>query len=138
MYDSCVITVYFEDPFWVGLYERWEGEGYSACKVTFGAEPRDCQVYELLLSRWRELQFSPALPQKRMERDRLNPRRARREAGRSLSVPPTGTKAQEAIKLLRAEGKEGRRERGREERQAEEERRFLLRREKKKQKHKGR
>lgn len=135
--DTCTFTVYFEDPFWVGLYEREEGGGYSVCKHTFGAEPRDYQVYEVLLSHWRELEFSPALPSKRAERLRTNPKRARKEAARALSGPSVGTKAQEAIKLQRAEGKEARREKAREAREAEEERKFNLRQEKKKQKHRG-
>ena len=68
----------------------------------------------------------------------VNPRRARREARKLLSGPPAGTKAQEAVKLQRVQGKEARRKQGREERLAEEERRFLLRQEKRKQKHRGR
>ena len=36
------LTVFFEDPFWVGVFERIESGRLSVCKVTFGAEPRDC------------------------------------------------------------------------------------------------
>lgn len=32
------LTVYFEDPFWVGVFERIENGKLSAAKVTFGAE----------------------------------------------------------------------------------------------------
>ena len=35
------LTVYFEDPFWVGVLERIEDGALSVCKVTFGAEPKD-------------------------------------------------------------------------------------------------
>lgn len=34
------LTVFFEDPFWVGVFEYVEGSRLSASKVTFGAEPR--------------------------------------------------------------------------------------------------
>ena len=34
--DRCALTVYFEGPFWVGLFERWEGESYCVSKLTFG------------------------------------------------------------------------------------------------------
>lgn len=135
--DACTITVFFEDPFWVGLYEREEREGYSVCKLTFGAEPRDYQVYEALLAHWRELRFSPTLSRRQGKRAEINPKRARREASRALSARPVGTKAQEAMKLQLAEGKEIRREKSRETREREEERRFLLRQEKKRQKHRG-
>ena len=46
------LTVYFEDPFWVGVYEREEGETLTVSRMVFGAEPREGEVYELLLSRW--------------------------------------------------------------------------------------
>lgn len=135
--DVCTFTVYFDDPFWVGLYERWEGRDYSVCKFTFGAEPRDWEVYQFLLSRWRELVFSPALPGERSRPSRPNPKRARREAARQLTRAPGGTKAQEALKLQYREGKTARKARSRAEREAEEERQFQLRQEKKREKRRG-
>ena len=33
------LTVYFEEPFWVGVFERIEDGKLSVSKVTFGAEP---------------------------------------------------------------------------------------------------
>lgn len=53
--NICTIAVYFGDSFWVGLYERRDEEGYQVCNVTFGAEPRDYEVYALFLSHWKEL-----------------------------------------------------------------------------------
>jgi len=135
---TCTITVYFEDPFWVGLYERADEAGYQVCRLIFGAEPKDYEVYETLLSHWRELSFSPALPGEAARVKRVKAGRARREAGRSLSGPPVGTRAQEALKLQREAGKEARREKSRQEHEAEAVRRFQLRQEKKRQKHKGR
>ena len=38
------LTVLFEAPFWVGIFERIEGNTLSVCKVTFGAEPKDYEV----------------------------------------------------------------------------------------------
>ena len=34
------LMVFFEDPFWVGVFERVSGERLSVCKVTFGADAR--------------------------------------------------------------------------------------------------
>ena len=34
-------TVYFEDPFWVGVYERSQDGKLEAARVVFGAEPKD-------------------------------------------------------------------------------------------------
>ncbi|WP_337604360.1 DUF2992 family protein [Anaerotignum lactatifermentans] len=35
------MTVLFEEPFWIGIYEREDGESYQAAKILFGAEPKD-------------------------------------------------------------------------------------------------
>ena len=58
--DRNVFTVLFQPPFWVGIAERWEKEGYSAARVVFGAEPTDAQLYEWLEKEWHRLNFSPA------------------------------------------------------------------------------
>ena len=57
----CMITVYFEDPFWVGLFEREDGDGYQVCKFPFGGEPKDYEVYDFLMRNWSRLVFSPKL-----------------------------------------------------------------------------
>ena len=41
-----MLTVYFDDPFWVGVFERAEGGKLSAARITFGAEPKDHEVWE--------------------------------------------------------------------------------------------
>ena len=34
----------FEDPFWVGIYERYDDGQYEVCKITCGAEPKDYEA----------------------------------------------------------------------------------------------
>ena len=53
------LTVFFENPFWVGVYERIDGDRYEVCKITFGAEPKDYEVWDFLLKNWSKLKFSP-------------------------------------------------------------------------------
>ena len=48
------LTILFENPFWIGLYERIDGDKYEVCKITFGAEPKDYEVYDFLLKNWKE------------------------------------------------------------------------------------
>ena len=38
------LTVYFEETFWVGVFERIEDGKLSVTQVTFGAEPKDYEV----------------------------------------------------------------------------------------------
>ena len=59
--DQFKLTVFFEEPFWVGVFERIENGKLSAAKVTFGAEPKDHEVYEFILKHFYDLQFSPAV-----------------------------------------------------------------------------
>lgn len=131
------LTVYFEDPFWVGVYERTHGGRYEVCKVTFGAEPKDYEVWDFFLQNWRRLQFSPSIPAAEREERRVNPKRMQRQIQKQLQTPGVGTKAQQALKLQQEQGKLARKSRSREMREAEAERRFALRQEKRREKHKG-
>ena len=131
------LTVLFEDPFWVGLYEREASGTYQVCKITFGAEPKDYEVYALLLEQWRHLPFSPSMEGAAPAERRINPKRMQRQIQKSLQNTGIGTKAQQALQLQREQGKEARRKASREEREAEADRQFALRREKQREKHKG-
>lgn len=130
-------TVFFEDPFWVGVYEREDGERLEACKLTFGAEPRDCEVWAWLLGYWRELEFSPGVPVGGRPKEGGSPKRARRQAKEALRPGGVGTKAQQALQLQYQQNKQACRQARRERDAAEEEHRFRLRQEKKKEKRRG-
>lgn len=132
-----IITVRFEDPFWVCLYERGGGGRFEACKITFGAEPKDQEVYAFLLENWRLLEFSPPIAAGALTERRISPKRSRREARRQTQPAAMGTKAQQALALQRERGKEAKSRRSREQGEAEEARKFALRQEKRKEKHKG-
>ena len=57
----CTLTIYFEDPFWVGVFERIEEGRLSVLRVTFGAEPKDYELWDFVLRRYNALRFSPAV-----------------------------------------------------------------------------
>ena len=59
------LTVMFEDPFWIGLFEQTDHEGLHVCKVTFGAEPTDKEVMAFIDKNWHLLQFSQAVEAER-------------------------------------------------------------------------
>ena len=131
------LTVYFEPPFWVALYQREEGDGLRVCKVTFGGEPRDQEVLDYFQSHWRELSFSPPVAGERPPDRAVNPKRARREARKAVQPAGTGTKAQQALQLQREQRKIERKVISKERREAERERKLALRQEKRREKHKG-
>ncbi|MGN1099743.1 MAG: YjdF family protein [Christensenellales bacterium] len=131
------LTVLFEDPFWIGLYERTDGEYYEICKITFGAEPKDYEVYEFLLKNWKNFRFSPPIKTEIAEERKIKPKRMQREISVRLQNKGIGTKAQQAIKLQREQNKLERKSKSRERRETEQERKFALRQEKKKARRKG-
>ena len=55
------LTVFFENPFWVGIFERISNGKLFVCKVTFGAEPKDYEVLEFILKNYENLNFSDAI-----------------------------------------------------------------------------
>lgn len=132
------LTVFFRDPFWVGVFEREEDGQLSACKITFGGEPREQEVYEFLLRRYSTLAYGPPAAAKEQPAAVKNPKRAQREARRQTRPDGIGTRSQQALQLQREQQKEQRQEDAKIRREEEKERRFRLRQEKKKQKHRGR
>ena len=131
------LTILFQDPFWIGLYEREEDGQYQVCRIVFGAEPRDQEVYLFLLEHWRKLRFSPAVAGGLSPETIRNPKRRQREVQRETRTAGIGTKAQQALKLQQEQGKLERKVRSRQEKEAEEARRFQLRQEKRREKHRG-
>jgi hypothetical protein len=112
-------TIAFENPFWVGIFERLDERGYSAARFIFGSEPSEAQLHRFALQDYLRLGFS--LPGPPPEEADFAPgfKRRLREARKALTEPVTGTRAQQAI-------------------QAEYERRKEERQERKKEKHRGR
>lgn len=133
----CKLTVCFENPFWVGIYERYAGGRLEVCRIVFGPEPKDYEVLELLLEHWRHLRFSPAIQAGGPAKEHRNPKRLQREIKAQLQATSIGTKAQQAIQLQRAEGKTAQKRRSKEERENEQRHKFELRQQQKKQKHRG-
>ena len=131
------LTVFFEDPFWVGVFERVENDRLSACKITFGAEPRNCEVWAFVLKNYCRLRFSPAV-EAAVRSMPANPKRMQREARKQSLQSGVGTKSQQALQLQREETKLERKIISRAQKEAEKQRRFERKQHKRKEKHRGR
>ena len=131
------LTIYFEDPFWVGIFERIDDGKLSVSKVTFGAEPKDYEIQEFVSKNYYNLKFSPSVDVT-VKQDVVNPKRRQREARRQSQVLGIGTKSQQALQLQREENKLERKVISREMKEAEKQRQFELKQQKRKEKHKGR
>ena len=109
---SITLTVLHDGQFWIGIFEHADEGRYGACRVVFGAaEPTDVELVAFIV---------------------------RREARKLVERAGVGTKAQQAMSISYEARKIESRALAREARQAQAERRFALRRQKRKQKHRGR
>ena len=91
------LTIYYDEPFWAGVFERIDNGKLSVCKVTFGAEPTDAQVREFVLANYRRLRFSvPVKAEQKQKAD--NPKRRQRNARKQMESSGIGTKSQRLCK----------------------------------------
>lgn len=133
------LQVFFEDPFWVGVFERSDSSGrFSACKVTFGAEPKDYDLQEFITKNYYKLKFSPFIASENILICRVNPKRLQRDVKRQIENVGIGTKSQLALKLQQEQSKTERKTKSRQQREAELQRLYDLKQQKRKEKHKGR
>ena len=120
----------------LGVFEPIDEGKLSVCKVTFGAEPKDYDVWEFVLRHYDELVFSPAVEtETRQTAD--NPKRRLRNVRKQTERSGIGTKPQQALQLQREEMKTERRQLSRKQRDAEAQRRFEIKQLKKKEKRRG-
>lgn len=131
------LTVLFEDPFWLGIYER-ENEGkYEACRIIFGSEPKDYEIFAFLLTHYSGFRFSPSMKTERKSDSRVNPKRLKRIINKELRDRGFPSKAKQVLKLQQEENKTVRKSHSRQQKEEEENRQFLLHQQKRKNKHKG-
>lgn len=132
----CKLTVYFENPFWVGVFEQICNEKLTAVKVVFGKEPKDIEVQKFIIKKYSRLQFSPEV-QAVLKKEKKNPKRMLKEAKKQLQGNGIQTKSQQALKLLQEQSKQLHHKQKHENKKINRERIFLLKQLKKMQKHKG-
>lgn len=130
------LTVYFEGPFWIGVFERISDGKLSVCKVTFGPEPKDYEVLEFILKYYYDLKFSPSV-ETEVKQIADNPKRRQRNAKKQLQNSGIGTRSQQVLQMQREEMKTERRQISKKQREAEKQRQFQLKQQKRKEKHRG-
>ena len=133
---SLTLTLFHDGQFYVGIFERREGMQLSACRVVFGAEPKDYEVWAFVLKNYGQLRFSPSVDLVVKEAP-ANPKRVQRELRRQSADTGIGTKSQQALQLQREENKLTRKTASRAQREAEQQRQFDLKQQKRKEKHRG-
>ena len=77
--SSSVLTVLFEEPFWVGIYERRSCGCLQVSKVVFGSEPKDFEIYERFLNDFNSLRFTECFEDFEKAKKVANPKRMRED-----------------------------------------------------------
>ncbi|MDE6677405.1 MAG: YjdF family protein [Ruminococcus sp.] len=129
-------TVFYDGQFWVGVLENVTGEKLTACKVTFGAEPKPSEIYDFIIAYYSRMKFSPEITVTVKESSK-NPKRLQREAKKQMQNVGIGTKSQQALKLQQESMKIQRNNVRKENLENQKQYQFQLRQQKKKSKHKG-
>ena len=103
------LTVYFEDPFWAGIFEKTENNLLSVSRIVFGSEPKDSEIYQFILSDFQNLVFGKEISlDKNAASKKANPKRIHRKIRAELKKKNISTKAQMAVALDREARKDDR------------------------------
>lgn len=131
------LTVFFDDPFWVGVFEREDEMGLRVSRVVFGSEPTDTELYEYIQREYAHLDFGKPIKNQVKIVRKKNFKRMQREVRKEVYAEGVGTKAQQAMKLQVELNKKERQVKSREQREEEKILNFKLKQEKKKEKQRG-
>ncbi len=131
------LTVFFDEPFWVGVFEREDEVGLRVSRVAFGSEPTDMELYEYIQREYSHLDFSKPIKSQVKIIRKKSFKRMQREIRKTVYEKGVGTKAQQAMKLQMELNKAEHQSRSREQQGAEKALKFKLKQEKKKEKRRG-
>lgn len=136
MTTETTLTVFFEAPFWVGVWEKNCNGNCMVAKVTFGKEPKAEEILTFILTKENRLNFSHGFYMQ-ANRPAPNPKRRQREAQRICKQNGVSTKSQQALQEQYQTRKQLVKQQKKQAEEANKALRFLAKQQKKKEKHKG-
>lgn len=94
------LIVFFDCPFWVGVFEVNTGGTLRICRIVFGPnEPKDCEIYQLILEKFFTLKFTTSTASESAVRLKpINPKRQQRQINKQIKAQGISTKSFLAIK----------------------------------------
>jgi hypothetical protein len=135
---SVTFTVFFEDPFWVGLFTISEAVEARYCRVVFGKEPSDAELYEFCRKNFYRLNFSDSIETAPQSISIKNPKRRQREISKELRGKSYARKSYDAVKQsIQQNKKQAKRKEKKQKRTSLDDHIFLVKQRKYKEKHKG-
>ncbi len=135
---SISLIIFFEDPWWVGLFTVKDDNSTRYCRVVFGKEPLDSEVYGYVQKRFNFLEFTDSVPANAEKPPVANPKRRQRQISREIHQKISTKASYETIKQTITQNKKKlKREEKRKRASVESTLKFQIRRNKHRDKHKG-
>lgn len=131
------LTVLFDGAFWIGVFERMIDNKLEVAKVTFGAEPKDTEIYNFILYKYQYLKFSNGVYIDQKIPKEINPKRMKKFVKKQVDKS-LGTKSQQALKLQQEQNKVNRKSISKKRKDELLKLKFEMKQKKRQQKHKGR
>ena len=133
------LTVLFDGAFWIGVFERVIDNKLEVAKVTFGAEPKEIEIYNFILYQYQYqyLKFSNGIYIEKKKKKEINPKRLQRLVKKQVNKS-LGTKSQQALKLQQEQNKIDRKSISKQKKEKFIKLKFEIKQKKRQQKHKGR
>jgi hypothetical protein len=86
-------TLLFEDPYWIGYFERYDESGCQVARFVFGAEPGNAELLQFAHDGFAQLKFVPTAASPISSTASVGYKRRQRQL-RQEAVTPRGTYAQ--------------------------------------------
>ncbi len=134
---KATFTVFFEAPFWKGIYEREEQNKIFVAIVVFGAEPKDIEVMQFLNTHFQSLRFTKLLETQQKTKVIQNYKRLQRNIKKQTTQKGISTKSQQALQQQRELFKTERKQKSNIQKKLLQKQQFEIKQQKKKQKKKG-
>lgn len=133
---SITLKVYYEETFWVGVFERIENQQFSVFKIIFGLEPQDQDIYRMILKQYQSFVFSPSIDHA-VKVHKMNPKKKQRMIHREVSSVHMSTQSQRALSLQYEQMKVLQKHQKSQTKMKTKEKQYQLKQQNKKQKHRG-
>jgi hypothetical protein len=131
------LTVFFDPPYWVGIFEKIENDQIQAARFVFGAEPTDPQLLNFALKEYSSLKFSQPVPIGQVDHHPVNFKRKMREIRAQMETQPRSTHAQDVLQKEMESRAVERKKDSREDRIQVQDRKYLLHKARQAEKHRG-
>lgn len=91
------LNVFFEDPFWIGLFYLRNDKNVYVERVVFGSEPQDGEIYNYVLYNYQKMSFKAVYHDDITVKPK-NPKRMLRIIKKQNQNLRVGTKSMQALK----------------------------------------